>query len=232
MALAVSKQRCSAFFAVSAVVAGALMGTARASVIESSPSFPPIPLSFSSPTGVGCFPGAMVCVTPGIFTLTSATSTFLPAVQDVEGTATFTGSLTTLTDIPLGSFTLSGPVGFEVLGRSSDTMTGTWDTEITSLSLTGQLLHLGTLTAMLDTGPNSQPSTGSLTIEQLGRDEFRITSFFDVFMDLSLPPLATGVGPIHVDAVAVPEPTTWAMMLLGFAGLGFAGRRRARAALA
>jgi hypothetical protein len=29
--------------------------------------------------------------------------------------------------------------------------------------------------------------------------------------------------------VAAPEPSTWAMMLLGFAGLGFAGYRRARA---
>ncbi len=28
---------------------------------------------------------------------------------------------------------------------------------------------------------------------------------------------------------SVPEPSTWAMMLLGFAGLGFAGYRRARA---
>jgi hypothetical protein len=27
---------------------------------------------------------------------------------------------------------------------------------------------------------------------------------------------------------AVPEPSTWAMMLLGFAGLGFAGYRTAR----
>ena len=27
---------------------------------------------------------------------------------------------------------------------------------------------------------------------------------------------------------AVPEPSTWAMMLLGFAGLGYAGYRRAR----
>jgi hypothetical protein len=26
----------------------------------------------------------------------------------------------------------------------------------------------------------------------------------------------------------VPEPSTWAMMLLGFAGLGYAGYRRAR----
>jgi hypothetical protein len=27
---------------------------------------------------------------------------------------------------------------------------------------------------------------------------------------------------------SVPEPSTWAMMVLGFAGLGFAGYRRAR----
>jgi hypothetical protein len=30
------------------------------------------------------------------------------------------------------------------------------------------------------------------------------------------------------DLNAVPEPSTWAMMLLGFAGLGYAGYRRAR----
>jgi hypothetical protein len=29
-------------------------------------------------------------------------------------------------------------------------------------------------------------------------------------------------------ASVVPEPSTWAMMLMGFAGLGFAGYRRAR----
>ena len=28
------------------------------------------------------------------------------------------------------------------------------------------------------------------------------------------------------DATLVPEPSTWAMMLLGFAGLGYAGYRR------
>jgi hypothetical protein len=27
---------------------------------------------------------------------------------------------------------------------------------------------------------------------------------------------------------SVPEPSTWAMMLLGFAGLGYAGFKRAR----
>jgi PEP-CTERM motif len=31
---------------------------------------------------------------------------------------------------------------------------------------------------------------------------------------------------------AVPEPSTWAMMILGFAGLGFAGYRKSRKAVA
>ncbi len=38
-----------------------------------------------------------------------------------------------------------------------------------------------------------------------------------------------GNGAPSVLQVAVPEPATWAMMLLGFAGFGFAGYRRARA---
>jgi PEP-CTERM motif len=33
-------------------------------------------------------------------------------------------------------------------------------------------------------------------------------------------------------SVPAPEPSTWAMMLLGFAGLGFAGYRRAKAGAA
>jgi hypothetical protein len=41
-------------------------------------------------------------------------------------------------------------------------------------------------------------------------------------------------GPFQMDlgdggVPLIPEPSTWAMMLLGFAGLGFAGYRRARA---
>jgi hypothetical protein len=59
-----------------------------------------------------------------------------------------------------------------------------------------------------------------------------ISSFFDIFMDVTLddrpgmqPPLMTTIGPIPVVA-GTPEPSTWAMMLIGFAGLAFAARRR------
>jgi hypothetical protein len=34
------------------------------------------------------------------------------------------------------------------------------------------------------------------------------------------------VDDLSVTGAAVPEPSTWAMMLLGFAGLGFVGYRR------
>jgi plastocyanin len=39
------------------------------------------------------------------------------------------------------------------------------------------------------------------------------------------------IGTISV-ASAVPEPSTWAMMILGFAGLGFLGYRRRQSAFA
>ena len=38
----------------------------------------------------------------------------------------------------------------------------------------------------------------------------------------------TEAGNQNLITTSVPEPATWAMMLLGFAGLGFAGHRRAR----
>ncbi len=50
-----------------------------------------------------------------------------------------------------------------------------------------------------------------------------VTGASDMGAGLTLTtPVNTGVGP----ATAVPEASTWAMMLVGFAGLGFAGYRR------
>jgi hypothetical protein len=36
---------------------------------------------------------------------------------------------------------------------------------------------------------------------------------------------------LTINITSVPEPSTWAMMLLGFAGLGFAGYRTSRGAV-
>ena len=56
--------------------------------------------------------------------------------------------------------------------------------------------------------------------------------------DAPIGPIANSINPagtilniadVKLYAV-VPEPATWTMMLIGFAGLGFVGYRRARAA--
>jgi hypothetical protein len=47
---------------------------------------------------------------------------------------------------------------------------------------------------------------------------------YDEFADGYVTLTGMTVGPVE----AVPEPSTWAMMLLGFAGLGYAGFRRAK----
>jgi hypothetical protein len=66
--------------------------------------------------------------------------------------------------------------------------------------------------------------TTTPTFQQLGYSEAALNpSYF--YNDL------TNGGSGSVSVTAVPEPTTWAMMLLGFAGLGFAGYRRTKQAV-
>ena len=234
MAFAASKRVRSAFLATLLGLVGAMPGPSTASVIESSPSFPVIPMSFASPSGAGCFDVAGVCVTPGTFTLTSANSSFSGGNQDIEATATYTGSLTPLVgNASVGGFTLTGSVDLEVFGRTSPSELGTWNVALTSLSLSGQLnITDSTYDALngktLLAGLGSSPSTGVTSIGLTHNPgEYVINSFFDVFIDVSLEGtgLTKSVGPISV--AAVPEPPTWMMLIGGFGVLGALAFRRA-----
>lgn len=49
--------------------------------------------------------------------------------------------------------------------------------------------------------------------------------------DITAGPIASYSGTINFLTPAVPEPATWGMMLLGFAGMGMAMRRRASRAI-
>jgi hypothetical protein len=52
---------------------------------------------------------------------------------------------------------------------------------------------------------------------------------FTFFRNQGVPPFPFDVAfQMEVSGVATPELSTWAMMVLGFAGLGYAGYRRAR----
>ena len=216
---------------LAACVAGLTFGTglARASIISSSPSLPPLGVPFSSPTGVGCFLTAGFCALPGALTVTSIdfdpTKTFFDlSGQHIGGDATFTGTLTNLSHVPVGSFSLTGTFEMGVAGRMSDTAIGSWSAELDLLSLAGSVQG-GTLTVGLQSTPSS---TGMASVEPVAGQEglFRVDSFFDVFVDLNFGQLHADVGPIRV--ALAPEPAGLALLagpVLGLAAL----RRRRRA---
>jgi PEP-CTERM motif len=53
----------------------------------------------------------------------------------------------------------------------------------------------------------------------------------EVFTELAAAPADSNFKGVAFPPPPVPEASTWVMMLAGFAGLGFAGRRRFRATI-
>lgn len=227
-----SRRRVPAALAAGVAIMLAAMPCAWASVITSTPTLPVIGSTFASSTGVGCFPAvppAGVCVAPGIITLTSLiSSTFDASGQDIVTGASYAGILTTLGGVAIGPLSLTGTIEQEVLGRTDPAATGTWDTELVALSLSGSVLGFP-LTLTLDP---SHPSTGVTSIVPIGPEndrEFRIDSFFDIFVELKLAtptPLSTTRGPVRVSLVSpVPEPSALALLAGGLVAVA-AWRRR------
>jgi hypothetical protein len=221
MPFALSTLKRSGFAAAGVIAAGLMSGPAAAEVVTGSPSLPLIGVSYVSPNGgAGCFTVANVCVTPGALTMTSTVSSnFLPAVQDIVANVTYDGAVTGAIN---EGVVLTGTVEEQVIGRMSNTELGSFQVDVTNLDLSGTVAG-HTLQLMLTTGATS---TGTTSIVADG-NQFRIDSFFDVFVDLSL--VGTGLSTTgrEIQLVAVPETSTWAMMLAGFAGLGLAVTRRA-----
>jgi hypothetical protein len=237
MRLLGSKQARFGFLAAGVALCALLGGSAQASVIQPTASLPLIGVPYVSPgAGAGCFTVATACVNPGPFIQTSLVSdNFSGGSQEIIANVTYDATLTPPGESNIiGSVVLTGTVDEKVLGRTSNGETGTFTVDITGLTLSGPLSLPGTplnglpLTVGLNT---ADTSSGTTTITPDG-SEFRINSFFDVFADITLelpPPLTSpsiSVGPILT--IAVPEPSTWAMALLGFAGLAFAAFRRPR----
>ncbi len=122
---------------------------------------------------------------------------------------------------------MNGPVCTQVLGKIGHT-TGTFDTEMLSLNLTGST-PFGPL--MIRESP-TQASIGRTSITDIGGGQYRIDSFFDVFTELSVDGGQTwmpSAGATHVDLV--PEPGVLTLLTTAALGLGLAwwARRRSKA---
>jgi hypothetical protein len=227
MVLTWSKLSRSAAVALALCGASTSLRPANAAVLSPTPTLPVLGVPYIPNASSTCFAAAGVCVAQNSLTLTSVvSSTFTPGGQDIVVNAVFAGELTTLTHTPIGPYALFGTVEQLVEGRTFSTELGSWITDLVNLSVSGPVLG-HTLTMALDPA-NASAGVSSITPLPIAHGEpvYRIDSFFDVFVELSLdsiPPLTTTVGPVRVTA-SVPEPATWAMLIVGAAALGLARR--------
>jgi hypothetical protein len=202
-------------------------GAALAAVISSTPTLPLLGVPYSSPTGVGCFPTAGFCIEAGSLTFTALSSkNFNTSGEDLTMQASYTGTLTDGSNHILGPLLLTGSVEEEVLGRTFSTETGSWNTKLLSLALSG-LLQGHTLS--LGLGPSD--STGTDSIDPIGDGSFRIDSFFDVFVDLTFDtttPLHATRGPVllTLPPTLVPAPAGLSLLAAPALFLGWAHWRR------
>ena len=134
----------------------------------------------------------------------------------------------TISGNPVGQVELTGPVTTMVFGKVGNT-TGTFQTEMISMSLTG---NVGGGIVEIQESP-TMPSQGETTITDLGGGLYHIDSFFDVFTELRAdfgggfsPWVPQTNGPSRVDLgpdPAIPEPAG-----LGLIGIGLVALRKRR----
>ncbi len=113
---------------------------------------------------------------------------------------------------PINSIVMTGSVDITYFGRTTPTAQGTFDAQITSLDLSGTFMGLtGSHSVDAQLNPN-QSSTGITTVQEIGKGMFQISSFFDVYAELSIDsgPFVPG-PPRTLDLV--PEPASGALML-------------------
>lgn len=150
--------------------------------------------------------------TDGCFGSTSCTPTTNAATQNLQ----FAGG--SFTDIPLGSVNL----GSFTLGPNGNTYSGSF---VLNVLFSAPAIGTQTFDATLNGTINGNGS-GPLTITFAnGTQTFDNGLYTLTVGDLSLTGKSTTelTGTI---AAAVPEPSTWAMMILGLFGLGFMAYRR------
>ena len=127
------------------------------------------------------------------------------------------------TMVPGVAFSASGPVQTLVFGKASQ-ITGTFQTEMLSMAVSG-VTPLGPFT--IRESP-TLASRGTTTIEDIGGGMYRISSFFDVFTELTVDGGQTWIpdssGPTRV--VLVPEPKSIELISVGVCAILIWMRRK------
>jgi hypothetical protein len=156
----------------------------------------------------------------GLALATTPAHAALQVILDSDGvTQTITDNSTGDSDPAADVITVDGLVlnGVSFSGEASYSTTAQESVQLSRVSLLSRVPILRTVSfTVTDIGLGVSPAADD-NPQSLG-----ITATLTPFGSVAL----NGNGIENVSAV--PEPSTWAMMLLGFAGLGFAGYRASR----
>jgi hypothetical protein len=227
--------------AVAAAALAVTAGAADASIHSTGPNpFPSGSGFVLSVTG-----GGAICVTPTecttqvfIQNLQYFSSTSITGGTQESLTATFQASFVDPTNgyVPSGTATLPLVAGTyftaDITGGYNPFTNpiGTFPETLVSASFEGTDSNGNAITAFLNPPPDS---TGSVKIIAASGGGFDITNAFFIYAGSTVngnPIIVPDLGASNISGV--PEASTWAMMALGFAGLGFAYRRTRKSALA
>jgi hypothetical protein len=119
-------------------------------------------------------------------------------------------------------FDLAGRIQMKVNDKGLNNVTGSWDTEIVSMSLSGNVPDVGPV--LMQKSP-TLASVGHVTVDDIGGGLYHIDSFFDVFMELSVDGGANWIpATASTRFTIVPEPAILTLLVLG----GLAVRRKGR----
>jgi len=129
------------------------------------------------------------------------------------------------------SFMLAGPMQIEVFNYAPGDTGGPFTTQMLSMDLTG---NVSGTPVEIKLDPNNA-TMGSTTITDISGNGtlFHITSYFDVFTEISInggAPIAQSDGAVRMTLTAVPEPSTRVVVAIAATvGMVYAGSRRRHA---
>ncbi len=222
-----SMRRRRSFLAAAMLLAALLVVIpgASADIIQSTPSMPPEGGAYTAATiCVQLGPGVCV-VNPALYGFNGTTRSIDNTGESIDSNIVFTAAIYTDTSGRPGTFLgflhLAGPIGIFYAGRTSDSQLGTFTSTLTELDMTG-MFNGHSIEVML----GMPTSSGPTSITPSGGD-FKVSSFFDVFAEISIDHGAFMAGPERTFTLQpIPEPGTVSLMTLGLIGLTAGELRR------
>jgi hypothetical protein len=215
---------------VAAMVLAAVAATipvAWAGVIQPTPSLPPTSGAYT--TGTLCVSlGPGVCIVgASLHGFTGTTSMFDNSGQSIDSSISLTADVyTDVSGMPgtlIGPVLLQGPIGILYANRMTDMDLGTFTSSLTELDLMG-MFNGHSIEIILNP---MVTSSGLTTVAPSGSD-FQVSSFFDVFTEISVDGVSAGPGPERTFTLT-PEPGSITLLALGMAGVIGKLRPRPRA---